>query len=273
MTKILEICKKKRYNKQSKFKRFLINKQDKKGENLVDIRAMELSYDVTNEFAKELVPIYTGNYKTKVKQKFESICKRTIDILGGIVGILFLMPLTIGIYIANLVSGDKGPIFYSQERIGQNGKLFKLYKFRSMVVGADEKLEEYLQQNEESRKEFEKYKKLRNDPRITKVGNFIRKTSLDEFPQFINVLKGEMSLVGPRPYMPREREDMRFYYSCIIKDKPGITGFWQVVGRSDVTFEERMNMDIKYSKIKNLKLDIKLLLKTVLNVMKKEGAI
>lgn len=233
---------------------------------------MELSYDVTNEFAKELVPIYSGNYKTKVKQKIENIGKRTIDILGGIVGILFLIPLTIGIYIANLVSGDKGPIFYSQERIGQNGKLFKLYKFRSMVVGADEKLEEYLQQNEEARKEFQKYKKLRNDPRITKIGNFIRKTSLDEFPQFINVLKGEMSLVGPRPYLLREREDINMYFNYVISLKPGITGFWQVYGRSNTTFDDRLNMDMKYYHQHSLKLDIKLLKQTIGNVIKKEGA-
>ena len=127
------------------------------------------------------------------------IFKRLIDILGGIIGTIVLIPLTIGIAIANLICKDNGPIFYSQYRMGKNGKLFKMYKYRSMVVGADEKLKKYLEENEEARKEYKKYKKLKHDARVTKVGEFIRKTSLDEFPQFINVLKGDMSLVGPRP--------------------------------------------------------------------------
>ena len=108
-----------------------------------------------------------------------------------------------------------------------------MYKYRSMVIGADEKLSTYLKENEEARKEYSKYKKLKNDPRITKVGKFIRKTSIDEFPQFINVLLGQMSLVGPRPYLPREQEDMGNYYKYIIQCKPGITGYWQVPLFSD----------------------------------------
>lgn len=225
-----------------------------------------------SEISTELVPI-TRNYKKKVKRKLERIVKRTFDIIGGLVGVIFLLPLTVIIYIANLVEGDNGPIFYTHERIGKNGKLFKMYKFRSMVVDADERLFQYLEENEEARKEFKKYKKLKNDPRITKVGAFIRKTSIDEFPQFINVLKGDMSLVGPRPYLPREKADMKYYYSYIIKDKPGITGFWQVAGRSDVTFEDRLKMDFNYSRWKSFKLDVKLLLKTLGKVVRKEGAI
>lgn len=225
-----------------------------------------------SEISTELVPI-TRNYKKKVKRKLERIVKRTFDIIGGLVGIIFLLPLTVIVYIANLVEGDNGPIFYTHERIGKNGKLFKMYKFRSMVVDADEKLFQYLEENEEARKEFKKYKKLKNDPRITKVGAFIRKTSIDEFPQFINVLKGDMSLVGPRPYLPREKADMKYYYPYIIKDKPGITGFWQVAGRSDVTFEDRLKMDFNYSRWKSFKLDVKLLLKTLGKVVRKEGAI
>lgn len=221
----------------------------------------------------EVTPVNTTIDKKSLKQKVEKIIKRMIDICGGVVGVIALIPLTIMIYIANLVSKDKGPIFYSQERIGKDGKLFKMYKYRSMIVGADEKLHKYLEENEEARLEYSEYKKLKNDPRVTKVGNFIRKTSLDEFPQFINVLKGEMSLVGPRPYLPREKEDMGEYYTYIIKSKPGITGFWQITGRSDVTFEDRLKMDYNYEQDKSLKLDAKLLVKTVLNVVKKEGAI
>ena len=202
----------------------------------------------------------------------ENIAKRGIDIIGGVFGTLLLIPLTICVFIANKISKNDGPIFYTQERIGKNGKLFRMYKYRSMVVGADEKLEEYLSENEEAREEYRVNKKLKNDPRITRIGNFLRKTSLDEFPQFINVLKGDMSLVGPRPYLPREQEEMGTYYRYIVTKKPGITGFWQVNGRSDVSFEDRLSMDMNYYNQSSLKLDAKLLAKTVGKVLKKEGA-
>ena len=211
--------------------------------------------------------------RSKIIEKTEACIKRSIDIVGALCGITLLLPITIGIWVANLVTKNKGPIFYNTERIGKDGKPFKMYKFRSMVVGADEILKEYLKQNEEAHEEYKKYKKLKHDPRITKVGEFIRKTSLDEFPQFINVLKGEMSLVGPRPYLPREKEDMEDHYQAIIKCKPGLTGFWQISGRSNTTFEDRLQMDTTYSYTKNLKTDAKILLKTVKNVASKEGAI
>lgn len=229
------------------------------------------SFAETNTVDK-ITPASTTMDDRKLKAVIENIIKRIIDIVGGLVGVIALIPLTIIIYIANLLSKDKGPLFYCQERIGKDGKIFKMYKYRSMVVGADEKLFKYLQENEEARKEYKEYKKLKNDPRVTKVGNFIRKTSLDEFPQFINVLKGEMSLVGPRPYLPREKENMGEYYTYIIQSRPGITGYWQISGRSDVTFEDRLKMDYNYNKNKGLKTDLKLLAKTVLNVVKKEGA-
>lgn len=201
------------------------------------------------------------------------ILKRLIDILGGIVGTIVLIPLTIGIAIANLICKDNGPIFYSQYRIGKNGKLFKIYKYRSMVVGADEKLKKYLEENEEARKEYKKYKKLKHDPRVTKVGEFIRKTSLDEFPQFINVLKGDMSLVGPRPYLEREKEDMNGYYKYITTFKPGLTGLWQISGRSDVDFVTRIDLDMQYYYNHSLKGDIKILFKTAMKLVKREGAL
>ena len=188
-------------------------------------------------------------------------------------GLLALIPLTIGIWIANKVSKEDGPVFFTQERIGQNGKIFKMYKFRSMVVGADEKLKHYLEENEEARKEYKEYKKLKNDPRITKIGKFIRKTSLDEFPQFINVLKGDMSLVGPRPYLPREKEEINGFFKYITSCKPGITGLWQTRGRSITTFTDRLTMDMEYYYNHTLKTDVKLIYKTVENVVKKEGAI
>ena len=212
-------------------------------------------------------------YKSKVKKNIEKTVKRSIDILGGIVGTISLIPLTAVLYTANLISGDRGPVFYSQERIGKDGKIFKMYKYRSMVVGADEKLEQYLEENEDARKEYKKYKKLKCDPRVTKVGNFIRKTSLDEFPQFINVLKGEMSLVGPRPYLVREKDDMTYFYKYIVSCKPGVTGYWQINGRNGVTFDDRLHMDMEYFKKNDLKIDIKILGKTMGKLVKKEGAI
>ena len=211
--------------------------------------------------------------RSKFVLKVEKMIKRLLDILGGFCGLLVLIPLTIGVWIANKLSKDSGPIFYTQERIGQDGKIFKMYKYRSMIIGADEKLKDYLQENEEARKEYKKYKKLKNDPRITKIGKILRKTSLDEFPQFINVLKGDMSLVGPRPYLLREKEEINGFFKYITSCKPGITGLWQVRGRSNTTFTDRLTMDMEYYYNHTLKQDIKLLYKTVENVIKKEGAI
>ena len=140
-------------------------------------------------------------------------------------------------------------------------------------MNADETLKEYLKNNEEARKEYKKYKKLKKDPRITKVGKVLRETSLDEFPQLINVLLGNMSLVGPRPYLPREKEDMGEYYSSIIKVKPGITGYWQIRGRSKTSFNDRLKMDLQYVNNCSLKNDIKILVKTFSKVFKRDGAI
>ena len=227
-----------------------------------------------NDVVNNERPINTTIRKNNIKLKIENIVKRVVDICGGLIGTIVLIPLTIIIYIARIVLHENdGPIFYDQLRIGKNGKVFKMYKYRSMVIGADEKLFKYLEENEEARLEYKKYKKLKNDPRITKVGKFIRKTSLDEFPQFINVLIGDLSLVGPRPYLPREKEDMGEYYDYIIKTRPGITGYWQIAGRSDVTFDDRLKMDYDYIENKSLKTDSKIFIKTVLNVIKKEGAI
>ncbi len=234
------------------------------------------SYSYSSEQAIEetIINNATTINNKKVKLYIEKAVKRVIDIIAGLVGTILLIPITIGIYIARkILKEDNGPIFYDQLRIGKNGKIFKMYKYRSMVIGADDKLKEYLVENEEAREEYSKYKKLKKDPRITKLGNFLRKTSLDEFPQFINVLKGDMSLVGPRPYLQREKDDMGEYYKYIIQCKPGITGYWQTTGRSDVTFDDRLKMDYKYYQNRNLKIDLKLLGKTILNVVKKEGAI
>lgn len=212
--------------------------------------------------------------KVEVKKTLYKVVKRLIDILGGLVGCVLLVPITVDVYIARKVlKEDDGPMFYEQLRVGKNGKEFRFYKFRTMVMNADEKLEQYLEENEEARLEYKKYKKLKNDPRITKLGNFLRKTSIDEVPQFINVLKGDMSLVGPRPYLHREIKDMGDNYEVITSVKPGLTGYWQVNGRSETDFETRMKMDMDYIHDRTLWGDTKFLIKTFLKIFEKEGAI
>ena len=209
--------------------------------------------------------------KTEISKKIYRIFKRFIDIIGALVGCIILLPLTFGIWIANIIAKDNGPVFYVQKRIGRNGKVFTMYKYRSMVINADRKLKRYLLDNPEANEEFIKYRKLKDDPRITAVGKFIRKTSLDEFPQFINVLKGEMSLVGPRPYLPREKRAMKKAYKEIIKVKPGLTGPWQVNGRSEISLEERMQMDVEYIQDENLINDTKYLFKTAFKILKRDN--
>ena len=238
----------------------------------MEIKKGNLEY-AANDNITSLVPENAFEVPKKTTKKIDKILKRTLDIIISFFGILALIPITVAIYISNIICKDKGPIFYTQYRIGQNGKIFKMYKYRSMVVGADEKLEKYLSENEEARKEYKEYKKLKDDPRVTKVGQFIRKTSIDEFPQFINVFKGDMSIVGPRPYLEKEKEDMNGYYQYIVTCKPGLTGLWQISGRSDCTFSKRIDLDMEYYNNHNLKLDIKIFFKTVEKIVKREGAI
>ena len=212
--------------------------------------------------------------KVEVRKVLYKVVKRGIDILGGLVGCVLLVPITVAVYIARKVlKEDDGPMFYEQLRLGKDGKHFKLYKYRSMIIGADEILKEYLANYEEARIEFEKNQKLRNDPRITKLGNFLRKTSLDEFPQFINILKGDMSLVGPRPIVDREVKLFGDKMEIVHSVRPGLTGYWAANGRSDTTYEQRINMETYYAENFSFSLDIKIILKTIKAVFEKEGAI
>lgn len=211
--------------------------------------------------------------KIKIRHAISGFIKRDIDLVAGIIGCLLLVPITLFVVVANIVNKDRGPILFTQERIGKNGKVFKMYKFRTMVVGAEEILKKHIEEETEIGKEYLEHKKIKNDPRITKVGKFLRATSLDEFPQFINVIKGQMSLVGPRPYLPMEKEDMAEYYDYIVQMKPGVTGPWQVAGRSDVEFDERLEMDKEYCVRRGNRRDVRILLKTIAKVVRKEGAI
>ncbi len=198
--------------------------------------------------------------------------KRLFDIICSLIGCLFLLPIALVVKISYILNKDFEPIFFTQNRIGLHGKEFKFYKFRSMVPNADKVLEELLANNEELAEEYSINKKLENDPRITKMGRILRKTSIDELPQLINVLKGDMSLIGNRPYLPREKEDMGLYYKNIVETKPGLTGYWQVSGRSDVTFQKRLELEKYYSNHASLKLDIQIFFKTFAVVFFKKGS-
>lgn len=199
--------------------------------------------------------------------------KRIIDIIGGLVGIVLLIPITIVLYLISIFSKqNKGPIFYEQLRVGKNGKYFRIYKFRTMIIGADKILKKYLEENEEAKIEFEKNQKLEYDPRITKLGKILRKTSLDEFPQFINVLKGDMSLIGPRPLVEGELDAHNGNHKLYESVKPGITGYWGVNGRSNTTYEERLELEYYYAKNFSFWLDTKIFFKTIISIVKREGA-
>ena len=193
------------------------------------------------------------------KKRIYEISKRAIDIIGAGSGLLLLSPV-IAIVACAVKFTSKGPVFFSQKRVGKNGELFDMYKFRSMVVNAEELKEKLAHQNEMSGPMF----KMKDDPRVTKVGKFIRKASLDELPQLWNVLKGDMSLVGPRPSLPKEVAQFEKWMYKRLSVKPGLTCFWQVSGRNNIDFEDWMKLDIKYVDERNIWIDIKLIFKTVL---------
>lgn len=197
--------------------------------------------------------------------------KKILDILFGIIGSILCIPIIIFSKIAYMFHGDFYKVIFTQKRIGKQGKEITIYKLRTMVPNADQKLKELMDNDKEIAKEYKKYKKLSNDPRITKVGKVLRKFSLDEFPQFFNLLIGNMSIVGPRPYLPREKKDMGKYYDTIILTKPGITGYWQVSGRSDTDFEYRLILDEYYSTHKTIRMDIKIIIKTILQIFFRSG--
>ena len=188
-----------------------------------------------------------------------STTKRLIDIVGSLCGIILLSPLFLIVAILIKLEDPKGKVFFAQERNGKYPKTFKMYKFRSMVHNAEDLLKDLMDRNEQTGPVF----KINDDPRITKVGKFIRKTSIDELPQLFNVLKGDMSLVGPRPPIPHEVDQYNSYQMQRLAVKPGLTCIWQVSGRNNIGFDEWVEMDIEYIKTRNLWLDIKLIFKTV----------
>ena len=193
------------------------------------------------------------------ESKLYLFIKRSIDIICSLAGIIVLSPVFLIVAVLIKIEDPKGSIFFCQERNGQHPNTFKMYKFRSMVHNAEELLKDLQHKNEQTGPAF----KMADDPRITKVGEFIRKTSLDELPQLFNILKGDMSLVGPRPPIPREVREYNSYQMQRLLVKPGLTCIWQVSGRNNIGFDEWVDMDLEYIKTRNLLLDIKLILKTV----------
>jgi undecaprenyl-phosphate galactose phosphotransferase len=196
--------------------------------------------------------------------------KRIFDILFSLTGIIVIIPLSIIIKLLFLCTGDFGNIMYRQRRVGKDGKIIEIFKYRTMVKNADELLEDLLK-DDRYKKEWEETQKLENDPRITKIGKLLRMSSLDELPQCINVLMGDMSLVGPRPLIEGELEQhggTGLYW----KIKPGITGWWATHGRSDIDYKERLELEYYYIRNQSLKLDLICILKTIGVVLKQEGA-
>lgn len=210
-----------------------------------------------------------SNVQTKISKKVYIKVKRVIDVILASIALILLSPLFAIIAIAIKID-SKGPVFFAHKRIGKNGNIIKLYKFRSMVINAEELIKSF---TPEQMREYKENYKLTNDPRITKVGKFLRKTSLDELPQLINIINGDLSIIGPRPVVADELEKYGVNKDKFLSVTPGLTGYWAANGRSNTTYEQRMEMELYYIDNLSLKMDIKVFFKTILSVVKKEGAI
>lgn len=210
----------------------------------------------------------SGVHTVKPKPAYDFV-KRVLDIACSLIALILLSPVFL--ILAILVkTTSEGPVFFAHRRVGRGGKEIKIYKFRSMVTNAEELIKQF---TPEQKAEYEKNFKLENDPRITKIGSFMRKTSLDELPQLINILKGDISVVGPRPVMDVETRIYGNYRDMLLSVKPGLTGFWAANGRSATSYKRRRAMEIYYVKNRSLLLDAKIIFKTFISVFKGEGAV
>jgi len=227
-----------------------------------------LNVQIENIFTQ---PLSFVSVRNNLLSKNMLITKRIFDIVFSIFLIFLFLPIIV--FTAILIKlTSKGPIFYVQERPGRFGKIIKIYKFRTMYLDAEKKLEEILKNNEELREEFMKYRKLKNDPRITPLGRFLRRFSIDEIPQLFNVLKGDMSIVGPRPYQIDEIEHMGEYKDIVLSVRPGLTGLWQISGRSDLSFQAKLKIETWYVLNWNLWLDLFIIIRTIPAVISGKGA-
>lgn len=207
----------------------------------------------------------------KIKVGTYEFVKRTFDLVCGLIGCLLMLPIALVVKVSYMLTGDFKSIFYTQKRIGKNGKIIGIYKFRSMVHNADEILKELLK-DPKYKKEWDENQKFENDPRITKVGKILRKTSLDEIPQFINVVNNDMSLIGPRPLVEGELDAHKGKHEVYEKVKPGITGWWACNGRSATTYKKRLELEYYYVNNRSLLLDVKCIVKTITAVLFERGA-
>lgn len=221
-----------------------------------------------NYYTNSQVLTLNRGFETNLKSIIYHIIKRGFDVVASSMGLLFLSPLFLGI-IAAIRLTSKGNAIYKHKRIGKNGEFIYLYKFRSMVSDAND-FDKYF--TKEQKEEYFKNFKLDDDPRITKIGKFLRKSSLDELPQLLNILKGDMSFVGPRPVVEKEIQNFGIYQSTLVRVLPGLTGYWASHGRSNTTYDERVNMEVYYVRNCSLKLDIQILFKTFKEVLLRNGA-
>lgn len=227
----------------------------------IDVTKGNVAEDISNASVKKYTEVLKKNtIYVKVK--------RMIDVALATIGLIVLAPVFAIIALAIKIESN-GPVFFKHTRIGQNGKIIKIYKFRSMVQNAEELIQKF---TPEQMKEYKENYKLTDDPRITKIGKFLRKTSLDELPQLINIIKGELSIIGPRPVVQDELEKYGADAQKFLSVTPGLTGYWAANGRSDTTYEERMKMELYYVDNMSMILDLKIFFKTILSVLKREGA-
>lgn len=225
-----------------------------------------MSINMTQKKEKE-----NPSISQKIKVGTYEFVKRTFDLVCGLIGCLLMLPIAVIVKISYMLTGDFKSIFYTQKRIGKNGKIIGIYKFRSMVHNADEILKELLK-DPKYKKEWDENQKFENDPRITKVGKILRKTSLDEIPQFINVVNNDMSLIGPRPLVEGELDAHKGNHEIYEKIKPGITGWWACNGRSATTYKKRLELEYYYVNNRSLLLDIKCIVRTIYAVLFERGA-
>ena len=208
--------------------------------------------------------------QVRSRATLHDICERTLDIMLALAALVFTAPLLLALAVVIKLQ-DGGPVFFAQSRIGRDGRLFHCYKFRSMVVDAQRRLDELLAIDPLARAEWERDHKLKSDPRITRIGNFLRRSSLDELPQMINILRGDMSWVGPRPIVYAEIAKYGRWYRDYVRTKPGLTGLWQVSGRNDVNYRRRVALDIVFSRGRSLRLYVYIIMMTVPAVLSRKG--
>lgn len=219
----------------------------------------------------EAVAPFADSKKRSSRSFYPKLGKRALDLVLSIIAAPLALAIVVVVAVLMFLSGDRGPVLFGHKRVGKDAEEFRCWKIRSMVTNAQEKLQAHLEANPDAAAEWKRDHKLENDPRITRFGQFLRKTSLDEVPQLWNVIKGDMSLVGPRPIVEAEVEKYGVYQRDYFSVRPGVTGLWQISGRNDISYDERVALDVKYTKIVSFKVDVKAIIATVSAVLNTTG--